>query len=254
MEQVRVKEPEDSGHRLRVVSYGGGVDSTAMILLMLQRGEHIDHVLYAETADWPETLVFVDMFDRWLLEKHGVRVTKLLSKYGKIYDYMMERKLVPSYMFPAKHVERFKISPVEQYLVKIRNGQPVEMNIGIDYDEFTRMRSRRRKWITNRYPLVDARIGRRGAENIIRAAGLQVPPKSGCFFCPFQSRKQWLKLRELHPDRFQMAIAMEENCSNKKITMLAPNLGKKLRMVDDDWKGQTKLDLEPNCTTGYCMT
>ena len=237
---------------LRVVSYGGGVDSTAMTIMLLQRGEKIDHILYAETADWPETLTFVGLFDKWLQEKHNLKVTRLLSKYGRIYDYMIERKLVPSYMFPAKHVERFKIGPIEQYLVRIRNDQPVEMNIGIDYDEFTRIRSPRRKWITNRYPLVDAYIGRRGAENIIRSAGLPVPPKSGCFFCPFQSKKQWLKLREIHPDRFQMAIVMEENCSNKKITMLAPNLGKRLRLIDDDWKGQTKLELP--CTTGYCMT
>jgi hypothetical protein len=43
----------------------------------------------------------------------------------------------------------------------------------------------------------------------ILAAGLAVPPKSACFFCPASTKAEVLWLAEKHPDRFQRAVAME---------------------------------------------
>ncbi|MGC8646500.1 MAG: hypothetical protein ACP5T9_03085 [Thermoplasmata archaeon] len=35
--------------------------------------------------------------------------------------------------------------------------------------------------------------------------------KSSCFFCPFQTRREWYWLRYAHPDLWQKAIALEKN-------------------------------------------
>jgi hypothetical protein len=46
---------------------------------------------------------------------------------------------------------------------------------------------------------------------IIEQAGLPIPPKSSCFFCPFGSLDRWRWLYETHPDLYEKAMALEEN-------------------------------------------
>ena len=52
----------------------------------------------------------------------------------------------------------------------------------------------------NWYPLAQWRDDRPACERIIRAAGLPVPMKSACFFCPASKKHEILWLREHHPD------------------------------------------------------
>jgi hypothetical protein len=47
--------------------------------------------------------------------------------------------------------------------------------------------------------------------DMIRAAGLPVPPKSACFFCPTSKRHEIVQLRVRHPELLQRALAIEEN-------------------------------------------
>ena len=198
---------------MRVVSYGGGVDSTAMIIRMLERKEKIDLIVFADTgAEWPETYNYIWMFRGWLLQHHGLVMSLVQADVGPMYPYLFARKTFPDRMFP-RHIEKWKIRPVELFVQACRAGQQVEMCLGIDYDEADRVRTPRRKWITNRYPLVDWMIGRRGAENIIKNAGLPIPMKSGCWFCPFTDNKRWLKLKHGHPELFTLARQMEENAT-----------------------------------------
>jgi hypothetical protein len=59
-------------------------------------------------------------------------------------------------------------------------------------------------------------MDREDCERSIREAGLPVPMKSACFFCPASKRQEILWLRERHPDLLQRALAIERNA--------APNL------------------------------
>jgi hypothetical protein len=61
------------------------------------------------------------------------------------------------------------------------------------------------------HPLVDWGYDRQRCVEIIQAAGLPVPMKSACFFCPASKRQEILWLREHHPDLLQRALAMESN-------------------------------------------
>ena len=59
-----------------------------------------------------------------------------------------------------------------------------------------------------------------GRDECIRAiegAGLGVPTKSACWFCPASKKREVLALAKEHPDLFRRAVAMEHNA--------APNLG-----------------------------
>ena len=195
----------------RVVSYGAGVDSTAMTLLLIKQGEWPDLVLFADTGgEYPETYDYLKIFDSYLSScDPALHVTRIQSKDGPTYDYMFARGWTPSRQFPS-HIERWKIRPILAYCQEWRKGERVEMCIGIDYDERDRIADPRRKFIDNRYPLIEKEVGRRGAEALIREAGLPLPIKSGCFFCPYQNGERWKWSKRVHPDKFAAARKLEE--------------------------------------------
>jgi hypothetical protein len=62
------------------------------------------------------------------------------------------------------------------------------------------------------YPLCsDWGMDRAACERSIRDAGLPVPPKSSCFFCPASKKREIVWLREHHPDLLERALAIEAN-------------------------------------------
>ena len=61
------------------------------------------------------------------------------------------------------------------------------------------------------YALRDWGMDRAACERSIRAAGLPVPVKSACWFCPASKKKEIVWLREHHPDLLERALALEAN-------------------------------------------
>ena len=60
-------------------------------------------------------------------------------------------------------------------------------------------------------PLPRLRMDRGACERAIRAAGLPVPVKSACFFCPASKKPEIVRLRAHHPDLLARALALEAN-------------------------------------------
>ena len=54
-------------------------------------------------------------------------------------------------------------------------------------------------------------MDRAACERTIRGAGLPVPPKSSCFFCPASKKAEILWLRERHPRLLDRALTIEAN-------------------------------------------
>ena len=61
------------------------------------------------------------------------------------------------------------------------------------------------------YPLLDWGMDRAACERSIRDAGLPVPVKSACFFCPASKKAEILALRDRHPRLLARALAVEAN-------------------------------------------
>ncbi|MBV5330383.1 MAG: hypothetical protein JZU65_22585, partial [Chlorobium sp.] len=65
------------------------------------------------------------------------------------------------------------------------------------------------KGVESRWLLIEHGIDREGCVKLISDAGLIVPPKSGCWFCPFQRKGQWTRLRREHPELYCKAQKLE---------------------------------------------
>lgn len=65
------------------------------------------------------------------------------------------------------------------------------------------------------YPLMEWGYDRERCKSIIAAAGLPVPIKSACFFCPASRKQEVLWLQEHHPDLLKRALRIESNAQAK---------------------------------------
>ena len=195
---------------IKIASFGCGVDSVAGLLLSRDQGIEYDEIIFADTneAERPETYAYLEYFEK----KSGFKITKVKSHLGKIYDYYFNKKVQPT-KFRRDCTGKFKISPIRKYLrEKYGKKERFEMNIYIDYTEAHRMRTKPDvKYIDNKYPLVEQRLGREDLKKYITSKGYELPIKSGCYFCPFTTKKGWIDLRNKHPSLWSKSLALEKN-------------------------------------------
>src|SRR5262249_38136453 len=65
------------------------------------------------------------------------------------------------------------------------------------------------------YPLMEWSYDRETCKRIIANAGLPVPIKSACFFCPASKKQEIAWLQEQHPDLLKRALRLERNAQAK---------------------------------------
>ena len=77
-----------NGKQFHAVSLSGGKDSTAMLLLMIERGMSIDMVLSADTGmEFPEMYAHLAKLDEHLYRERGIHITTL--RHPKGFEYLM---------------------------------------------------------------------------------------------------------------------------------------------------------------------
>lgn len=179
----------------------------ALYLWLIDQGIEFEAVFVNHQTDYPETYHYLTGFQWWLKKNGYPPVTVIYPDdrgISSLYERCWESRMVPSFM-RRWCTDRFKIRPLQKYF-----RAPAFSLIGIDAGEAKRAKIVTRKKIENRYPLVEAGINRAGCIEIIKAHDLPVPPRSGCFICPFQSVAQWKKLRYDYPDLFCKVVQLEQ--------------------------------------------
>ena len=198
----------------KYLSFGGGVNSVAMMLMLLDQKEDFEAIFVDHGTDWPETYEYFEMFQEWLIENGHKPITVLkpnVQGYENLYKYYWDNKWVPSFMARIC-TDKFKIRPIHKYVEK-----PCFMLLGIDYGEIKRAKISTNKGTENRYPLIEVEINREGCKQIIADHGLPIPMKSGCYICPYQKKTQWVELRKKHPGLFCKATSMEKRNMDERI-------------------------------------
>ncbi|MHC4395643.1 MAG: phosphoadenosine phosphosulfate reductase domain-containing protein [Planctomycetota bacterium] len=216
---------------LHIISYGGGVNSTAMTLLLLKQQKPIDYILFADTGEEkPETYQFVEVFDQYLKDKHSLSITIVKpmvdGKPQTLSEYCQKHVILPSFHWRFC-TDKFKIRPIRSFLklvferseasVASKSESFVEY-IGFDTGEWERIKKSRWRDTTYVYPLIDEDIHRIDCECIIRQHGLPIPPKSSCYFCPFTKPQELAELQEKHPDLIAKMQELEEYVNNPAIS------------------------------------
>lgn len=84
---------EEKNH-YHAVSLSGGKDSTAMLLLMIERGMPIDMVLSADTGmEFPEMYAHLAKLDEHLYRERGIKQSDLTSLYDFLRNVILRKKM-----------------------------------------------------------------------------------------------------------------------------------------------------------------
>ena len=217
-----------TAHKPLVVSYGVGVDSTAMLIGLLQHGERPDLILFADTGDEkPETYAYIPIINEWLAPFSLPAVTLVKNARPVSGDKSLSEACMRNRVLPALAYGRhqcalvWKRDPQVKFLKKWepaisawQRGETVINCIG--YDAGPRDSCRRYKaegkdteGFTNRFPLIEWGWDRARCVAEIAAAGLPIPVKSACFHCPASKKPEIVNLRQEHPDLFVRAVELE---------------------------------------------
>ena len=192
------------------LSFGGGVNSTALaVLLATGRLPQFEpwRIVFADTGEEQDhTYEFIEKhFIPWL-KAHG-RTLEVVRDKETVLERWERFSVTGSRKFRAC-TQYAKIEPVKRHIEA--NGGGLKL-IGIDAGEQHRAIER----VGSVYPLVELGIDREGCEQIIRAAGIPSPGKSGCWHCPFMRVSEILNLARHWPCRFDRIERLEQAATAK---------------------------------------
>lgn len=221
-----------------VLSYGGGVNSSALFFYLMENKKPLDLVLFADTGEeLKETYDSVERMKN-IAKMYNIEFVVVKSKYGKLYDYYYNKKFVMS-VSKRDCTGKFKIAPMKQYLRgRFGKEEKFVQYIGIAYDEMRRVTTSDVKYIELSYPFVDDKITREGNEEILKRHNF-VATKSGCIGCPFQSKYKWVELCKTDLQEYMRWERLEKNNSDYPKILL--NVTWKLEYLREMVKRQTSL-------------
>lgn len=203
----------------QVVSLSGGKDSTAMLLMMLDRGERVDKAIFFDTGwEFPEMYAHVDK----LANDTGVPIVRLHPP--KPLEYLMFDKEMTrgkrmgergyGWARPnARWCTTQKQAAIDKYVKSI--GESVSYCIGIAADE-------KRPLIDGkRYPLIEWGVTESEALTYCYERGFdwgglyELKNRVSCWCCPLQSLQDLRVLRETHPRLWDELQLMDKYTFNQ---------------------------------------
>lgn len=213
---------------MNIVSWGGGSNSTAMIIGMYHRKVPIDLILFADVGcELPETYAFLREFSQWLKNKGLPKITvvKYQTKHGEqitLEQDLLRTGLLPPPCYGGKSCSiKFKIVPQDKFCKTYQpcidvwdKGEKCVKYVGYDAGEERRKENAVPhdivdKLYTKQYPLIDWGWDREKCVEVIKEQGLTLPGKSSCFFCPNMKKKEVISLYRKHIDLFIKATQLE---------------------------------------------
>lgn len=256
-----------------VVSYGAGLDSTGVLVLLHRSGIRPDLIITADTGgEKPETWAACAAVSEWC-ESVGfpaVTVVKYqpeLARYTTLEGNVLQNETLPSLAFGKGGCsDKWKVKVIDAFLKTwepaleaLEAGRKVVRVVGYDFGSADTKRTFKanaenakrdaqgwqpwHEW----YPLRDkgVELGRDGlkklvasetalADRLVAAIGQPYPVKSACFFCPAARKAEAEDLAKRHPELALRAVVMEHRARWGKHGLGVAGLGR-------DWSWEAHL-------------
>ena len=196
-----------SGKVRHVCGISGGKDSSALAIYMRDQVPDMEYFFCDTGAELPETYDYLNRLEVVL----GKPIARLNSDRGFDHWFEVYRGTLPS---PQVRwcTRQMKIKPLEAWL-----GDDESVSyVAIRADESSRTGYISTKPnITTVFPFIEDDIDHDGVMRILDEAGVGLPDyyewrtRSGCYFCFYQRKAEWVGLSERHPELFERALAIE---------------------------------------------
>lgn len=189
-----------------ILGLSGGKDSTALAIHMRDRVPEMEYVFCDTGKELRETYEFLDRIEAYL----GKKIVRLNSELGFDHWLQMYGGYLPSSRM-RWCTRQLKLRPFERYV----GDEPVVNYVGIRADENREGYISTKPNIRSVFPFKEDGIRKADVVRILEESGVGMPSyyqwrsRSGCYFCFFQRREEWVGLLEKHPDLFEEAKKYE---------------------------------------------
>lgn len=191
-----------------VCGISGGKDSSALAIFLRERVQDMEYFFCDTGAELPETYEYLGRLEVAL----GKPIVRLNPAKGFDHWFEVYRGTLPS---PQMRwcTKQMKIKPIEAWL----GDDEAISYVAIRADE-----SGRKGYVSTKpnitavFPFVEEGIDHDGVLRILEDAGIGLPEyykwrtRSGCYFCFFQRKAEWVGLADQHPELFRRAVAIEK--------------------------------------------
>lgn len=199
------KDTEKTRH---ILSLSGGKDSAALAVYMRGRVEEMEYIFHDTGKELPETYEYLERLEAYL----GAKIVR--TTFGTTFDDLLRRY---GGMLPSSRrrwcTKMMKLKPFEDYV-----GSDFCINyIAIRADEDRVGYISHKPNIKAVFPFRDEEIIYPDVLRILKDSGIGLPPfmewgrsRSGCYFCFYQQKIEWVRLKQKHPGYYEMAKAYEK--------------------------------------------
>jgi len=218
-----------NGQKVRhILSISGGKDSAALAIYMRNKVPEMEYLFYDTGKELPETYEYLNRIESYL----GKPIVRLNSEYD--FDHWLN--IFGGFLPSARMrwcTKLLKLRPFEQYC----GDYTIYSYIAIRADEDREGYISTKPNIKPIYPLKEDGLSYPDIVKILNEAGIGLPSymgwrsRSGCYFCFFQQKIEWVGLLENHPDLFKLARGYEKTdkaterrftwCDNESLDELA---------------------------------
>lgn len=186
-----------------ICGLSGGKDSTALAIYMRDKVPEMEYVFCDTGRELQETYEYLAQVEAFL----GKKIIRLNA--DKDFDHWL--KIFGNFLPSPKArwcTKLLKLKPYETYI----GDEQVISYVGIRADENRTGLISGKPNLTTVFPFKEDGIDYNGVMRILENSGIGLPPylkwgrsHSGCFFCFFQSKYEWVRLLEKYPDQFAEA-------------------------------------------------
>ena len=207
-----------------IISLSGGKDSTAMLLMMLERNEPIHSAVFFDTGwEFPEMGEHINKLEKYTC----IEFVRLKHKHS--FDYLLHTHYIAKsrntelprhgYGWPSsmrRWCTNYKVTTIEKYFKKQKDFTSC---IGFAADEVKRVPVVSKKKWPERYPLIEWDISEKEALQYCYDHGFEwgglydLFGRVSCFCCPLQRIGELKNLRKYKPELWQRMLEMDrDNC------------------------------------------
>lgn len=189
-----------------ILGISGGKDSTALAVLMHKKVPEMEYFFCDTHKELPETYEYLDRIKARL----GIKINYLSAERG--FDFWLE---MHGGFLPSPQIrwctQELKLKPLEKF---VGNDEAISY-VAIRADEDRLGYVSRKPNIKAVFPLKEMGIDKEGVIRLLEESGIGLPKyyewrtRSGCTFCFFQRKYEWVMLAEKHPDKFEEAVRYE---------------------------------------------
>ena len=200
-----------SQNRRHILGLSGGKDSSALAIYMRDKVPQMEYAFCDTGKELPETYEFLDRLEAFL----GKKIARLNAERDFDHWLTMHGGLLPSSQ--VRWCTRLlKIKPFEEFVGDDKAYNYIAIRADEDRVGYKPLKNVESRNIEPKYPFKEDGITEADVYRILEESGLGLPEyykwrtRSGCYFCFYQRKAEWVGLMENHPDLFELAKGYEK--------------------------------------------